>query len=211
MAQDQDLERDELVPLLSPGKRHSGDDDVVLGPPAKRFKPGEGHEGLTVEVLGSNPGTVVKGYDTSDHIHDIPIPASSTVGPSTVSPTFTHGPHCQGRVHREMDDGTTYIDISPLTPTSDIDFSAAPSDPIELAVWVAKQISSFHQPNGDDNGDAVEGCRPTAYAPELDVCRLDDDQGPEKAAERERQREDNRERKKRWRESNTERSMFHDI
>jgi hypothetical protein len=91
----------------------------------------------------------------------------------------------------------------------DVDFSSAPSDPTELALWVAKQISNF----GDGARDSVESdtspptSRQTGHPPAIYNRRFDDDDDPTKVAERERVREENRERKKRWRESNAERSM----
>ncbi|KAI9682111.1 MAG: hypothetical protein M1817_000165 [Caeruleum heppii] len=75
----------------------------------------------------------------------------------------------------------------------DVDFSTAPSDPTELALWVAKQISSF----GDEGG--------------LYGHRYDDGDDPVLEAERERTKEENRERKKRWRESNAERNKDNDL
>ena len=100
-----------------------------------------------------------------------------------------------------------------VLPTShvaapDVDFSSAPSDPTELALWVAKQISNFGE-GGRDSVDS-EGSAPRSrhmgHPPAMYNRRFDDDDDPTKVAERERVREENRERKKRWRESNAERS-----
>ena len=91
--------------------------------------------------------------------------------------------------------------------TPNVDFSSAPSDPIELALWVAKQISNFQQIGRNSTGVA-DRLRSLTHPPALYTRRFYEDDDPLKAAERERQREENRERKKRWRESNAERSMY---
>ncbi|KAI9835990.1 MAG: hypothetical protein M1838_005170, partial [Thelocarpon superellum] len=98
-------------------------------------------------------------------------------------------------------------------PAPDVDFSSAPSDPTELALWVAQQISSFGEGGrGSAETDASQGQQPApSHPPGIYGRRLDDDDDPTKAAERERIREENRERKKRWRESNTERNKDNDL
>ena len=91
----------------------------------------------------------------------------------------------------------------------DVDFSAAPSDPTELALWVAKQISNFGEGARDSvESESSERQRHHLHPPASYIRRYDEDSDPTKAAERERVREENRERKKRWRESNAERSMY---
>ena len=89
-----------------------------------------------------------------------------------------------------------------------IDFSSAPSDPIELAWWVAQQITHF-QPDGYAASDLAldDGQQTTASPPQGLGTRPSNGGLPSReTAEREKLREENRERKKRWRESNTERS-----
>lgn len=94
------------------------------------------------------------------------------------------------------------------TSAPEIDLSSAPADPTELAIWVAKQISNFRDEGGDSmDGDEDEGRRKLMlHPPGMYNRRFDEDNDPIKVAERERVREENRARKKKWRESNTERS-----
>ncbi|KAI9817378.1 MAG: hypothetical protein M1832_004685 [Thelocarpon impressellum] len=94
----------------------------------------------------------------------------------------------------------------------DVDFSSAPSDPTELALWVAQQISSFGEgARGSAESDSSERRRLLLHPPALYTRRYDEDDDPEKVADRERVREENRERKKRWRESNAERNKDNDL
>lgn len=96
------------------------------------------------------------------------------------------------------------------TSAPEIDFSSAPSDPTELALWVAKQISNFRDEGRDsmDMDEDEERRKLMMHPPGMYNRRFDEDNDPVKVAERERVREENRARKKKWRESNTERSMY---
>ncbi|KAI9764406.1 MAG: hypothetical protein M1835_007571 [Candelina submexicana] len=89
----------------------------------------------------------------------------------------------------------------------EIDFSSAPSDPTELAIWVARQVSLFGEGRYSVGSEDEDG-RPRMHMhpPAAFNRRNDEDDDPIRVAERERIREENRERKKRWRQSNTERS-----
>jgi hypothetical protein len=95
----------------------------------------------------------------------------------------------------------------------EVDFSSAPSDPIQLAWWVAQQISHFQEsgsndqePDADDEGDGSP-YRTAALHTQLSNSHL----SPHRATRQEKVKEDNRERKKRWREVNTERSMYDSV
>ena len=90
-----------------------------------------------------------------------------------------------------------------------IDFTTAPSDPIELAWWVAQQISHFQTDVPDSSRPLFEDRQNTTsdHPPEGGTRYSDEDVQLSELAEKEKLREDNRERKKRWRESNTEKSM----
>ncbi|KAI9757003.1 MAG: hypothetical protein M1815_002338 [Lichina confinis] len=91
-----------------------------------------------------------------------------------------------------------------------IDFRSAPSDPIELALWVAQQISHLQQPRRDSASDPDEqsSAAPSqSQSPEATQANED----PAMVMERERQRFENRERKKRWRESNAVRNKDNDL
>ena len=97
--------------------------------------------------------------------------------------------------------------VSPNDQT--IDFTTAPSDPIELAWWVAQQISHFQTDVRDSSQLLFEDKQSTTidYPPEGCTRHSDEDVQLGELAEKVKLREDNRERKKRWRESNTEKSM----
>ena len=90
-----------------------------------------------------------------------------------------------------------------------IDFTTAPSDPIELAWWVAQQISHFQTDVPDASQPLFENRQITTPDPLPEGCTRysDEDVQLSELGEKEKLREDNRERKKRWRESNTEKSM----
>ena len=94
-----------------------------------------------------------------------------------------------------------------------IDFTTAPSDPIELAWWVAQQISHFQTDVADSSQLLSEDRQNTISDRPPEGCThySDEDVQLGELAEREKLREDNRERKKRWRESNTEKSMVSSI
>lgn len=104
----------------------------------------------------------------------------------------------------------TEKDVRSRSQTSgpEIDLSSAPSDPTELAIWVAKQISNFRDEGRDsmDMDEDEERRKLMLHPPGMFNRRFDEDNDPIKVAERERVREENRARKKKWRESNTERS-----
>ncbi|KAI9815977.1 MAG: hypothetical protein M1827_001969 [Pycnora praestabilis] len=96
----------------------------------------------------------------------------------------------------------------------DIDLSSAPSDPTELALWVAKQINHFRDEAARDSMDSEEDedrRRLLMHPPAMYNRQFDVDDDPVKVAERERVREENRERKKRWRQSNAERNKDNDL
>ena len=96
----------------------------------------------------------------------------------------------------------------PRPKNPQIDLTTAPADPTELAIWVAQQISHFQDEARDPTevDDDHHRSRLLSHPPGIYGRRLDQDSNPTKVAEREKLREDNRERKKRWRLSNTERS-----
>jgi hypothetical protein len=102
-------------------------------------------------------------------------------------------------------------EAQPPKPAIDIDLSTAPSDPVDLALWVAKQISHFGEQQRlsteDDLDEDRSGSQGRQDSGQLYNRRqYEEDDSPEKAADRERVRVENRERKKRWRESNADRS-----
>lgn len=96
----------------------------------------------------------------------------------------------------------------PTPKNPPIDLASAPADPTELAIWVAQQISHFQDEGRDPTeiDDDQHRSRLLSHPPGIYGRRLDEDSDPMKVAEREKLREENRERKKRWRLSNTERS-----
>ncbi|KAH0552912.1 hypothetical protein GP486_006889 [Trichoglossum hirsutum] len=101
-------------------------------------------------------------------------------------------------------------------PAIDIDLSTAPSDPVDLALWVAKQISHFGEHQRLSTGEGLEEDLPGSQGRQdsghlYNRRQHEDDDNPEKAADRERVRVENRERKKRWRESNADRNKDNDL
>lgn len=118
-------------------------------------------------------------------------------------------------------DSESLDDMSPLSQelrdanpadcgNPNIDFSTAPSDPIELAWWVAQQITHFQTEVSEppevrsDVGQKNSLSHPPGVRSRKSLADLE----PQQVIEREKLRLENRERKKRWRGSNTERSTF---
>ncbi|MCJ1419033.1 hypothetical protein MMC32_005384 [Xylographa parallela] len=101
---------------------------------------------------------------------------------------------------------------SPDSPWN-IDFQNAPSDPIELAWWVAQKITHFH--GGQSRSPELEADEGTPgvilHPPGVYTRRSNTDLEPLQVVERERLRGENRERKKRWRETNAERNKDNDL
>lgn len=87
-----------------------------------------------------------------------------------------------------------------------VDFSSAPSDSVGLAWWVAQQLTHFQVENQEPEAGYILQ-RTTSHQPGIQTRRSNADLGISQRAEREKQREDNRERKKRWRETHAERSQ----
>ncbi|KAH0533953.1 hypothetical protein FGG08_007435 [Glutinoglossum americanum] len=106
--------------------------------------------------------------------------------------------------------------LLPPKPAIDIDLSTAPSDPVDLALWVAKQISHFGEQQRLSTEDDLDEDRPGSQGRQdpgqlYNRRQYEEDDSPEKAADRERVRVENRERKKRWRESNADRNKDNDL
>lgn len=101
--------------------------------------------------------------------------------------------------------------LSSITPN--IDFSSAPSDPIELAWWVAQQIAHFHEERASSPDAETEEHqrRLLSHPPGVHTRHSDAHLDPLQIADKEKLRGENRERKKRWRETNTERSKHYYI
>ncbi|MCJ1471759.1 hypothetical protein MMC13_000399 [Lambiella insularis] len=102
-------------------------------------------------------------------------------------------------------------DLGSITPK--INFSSAPSEPIELAWWVAQQVAHFHEERAvSAELETQEGQRRSSVHPPGIHARLSDGHlDASQIANREKLRGENRERKKRWRESNTERNKDNDL
>ena len=97
-----------------------------------------------------------------------------------------------------------------VSTAPDIDFSSAPSDPIELAWWVAQQIIHFHSdvPASAKVENPEYPLQHSSQLHEKDICQADVDLDLRQTGERAKLRSENRERKRKWRESNVEKSMF---
>lgn len=181
-------------------REHSGRDEVS-------------QDARGIEPASHNLGTDSDGNDPpSVDIEALAAQAAKAVMSSrhtqTVSKTSMQSDlHAETSKQEERKGGSDHLTGNALISSPGVDFSSAPSDPIELALWVARQISSFQQ-TGSNEMESTERSRNLEHPPALYTRRSYDDDDPVKAAERERQREENRERKKRWRESNSERSVF---
>ncbi|KAI9684635.1 MAG: hypothetical protein M1829_000008 [Trizodia sp. TS-e1964] len=132
------------------------------------------------------------------HLPEIDLSAGELELNSKVDQNINNNDDEHGKIDQNTKNNNTAV--------PDIDFSSAPSDPTDLAMWVATQISNF-QNNGP--GPSNNNMSPTLPMPSNPQFADDDD--PVEEAERERVREENRERKKRWRESNSERNKDNDL
>jgi len=154
-------------------------------------KDGDGQ--VQIDALASN--TTESALESYHGLPDLSLPSRS----AGASPSNPH--HTIAGIEK---------DVRSCSQTSgpEIDLSSAPSDPTELAIWVAKQISNLSGEGRDsmDMDEDEERRKLMLHPPGMYNRRFDEDNDPVKVAERERVREDNRARKKKWRESNTERS-----
>jgi hypothetical protein len=97
--------------------------------------------------------------------------------------------------------------------TPHVDFSTAPSDFTELAWWVAQQVTHFH--NDNSQSPVTESDEQLTISTPRSTRRVNQrvtrDGERKQSPGRQKQRDDNRERKKRWRENNTLKSKsLHD-
>ena len=211
-------------------------DTITVNPPphkghrAKRIK-------IEQPIAGSNVTTrrtVSERMNRNSVIHgDIvePVHESSSIGLHSTSLSGINKEVSSARVTQIVPAGYASVDgqrngeystpstlLSPILAeqvsrnspdsSSNIDFQNAPSDPIELAWWVAQQITHFH--GGQSRSPEVEADEGTPgvilHPPGVYTRRSNTDLEPLQVVERERLRGENRERKKRWRETNAERS-----
>lgn len=160
------------------------------------------------------------GRTTSTQIED--LPNTSIMDTSSSQPNSSNVQESKDASHKTMSDsnispshsqrgsGAT-ADASP--PKDSIDFSSAPSDPVELAIWVAKQIRQFEVPivPGPEVESEPKDFRRSSlsHAPGVQI-RHKSDEGADATviAERDKQRDENRKRKQNWRGNHLERSMF---
>ena len=168
------------------------------------------HDDVVMDLVGDIPHTndgvnmaALAAYGAASVVANIePTDSSKLTSAKTIS-----APSAQLVAEDPMEVDTR---LQPQPKNPEIDLSSAPADPIELAIWVAQQISHF-QDEGRDSMELDDGqnrSRLLSHPPGIYSRRLDEDNDPTKVAEREKLREENRERKKRWRLSNTERSTY---
>ncbi|MCJ1404654.1 hypothetical protein MMC11_007880 [Xylographa trunciseda] len=176
----------------------------------------------TTRNSAKHGNTVETVQDSSlNESHKTAPPSKSDRGVSTAGATHALQ---QGNTNVEeqhdMEHSTSSTFLSPElagtnTPNSpsNIDFSSAPSGPIELAWWVAQQITHIHSRQSESlDMEADEGpLSVISHPPGMHTRHSDADLEPLQMAERERLRGDNRERKKRWRETNAERNKDNDL
>ena len=98
-----------------------------------------------------------------------------------------------------------------LSPTAfSIDLSTALSDPKELAWWVAQQVTHFYSDSFESPATDVDdqSRRILSHPPGVHARHSDAELEPEQIAKRNKLREEARERKKQWRESNALKSRL---
>ncbi|KAI9766619.1 MAG: hypothetical protein M1840_006430 [Geoglossum simile] len=158
-------------------------------------------EGDTIHFAAETARAAISAMASTGHNGG--VKDSGGVSPETTS----------GRDRDRHDPSRQYTQAQLLKPAIDIDLSTAPSDPVDLALWVAKQISHFgeHQrlSTEDDLDEDRSGRRDSGQL--YNRRQYEDDDDPDKVADRERVRVENRERKKRWRESNADRNKDNDL
>ena len=91
-----------------------------------------------------------------------------------------------------------------------IDLSSAPSDPKELAWWVAQQVTHFYRDSSESPvTDADDQSRRfLSHPPGIHARHSDAELEPEQIVKKQKLREEARERKKQWRESNALKSKY---
>ncbi|MCJ1243907.1 hypothetical protein MMC30_001104 [Trapelia coarctata] len=100
------------------------------------------------------------------------------------------------------------------TPTPfNVDLSTAPSDPRELAWWVAQQVTHFYQDGSESPAADLDdqSRRILSHPPGVHARHSDAELEPEQIAKKKKLREEARERKKQWRESNAQKNKDNDL
>jgi len=117
--------------------------------------------------------------------------SSNTLVPQQASPASQHG-STDSTPPPDLGSSSSALpqDLADLPV---IDFTSIPKDRDEMILWIAHQVKKI--------GDQQQ---------ELDLP-ASDETDPERIAERERVREENRERKRRWREGNADRNKDNDL
>lgn len=107
--------------------------------------------------------------------------------------------------------GTEGISPALVQSTNDeLDVSSSPSDPFELAIWVAQAVRRIHNRvqatlEADTRHSEMER-RSSSRTPGLHINGTDNDAGVPEPVEREKERDEQRLRKQRWRSEHREES-----
>lgn len=141
----------------------------------------------------------------------------SQANPSSVQ-DLGHASTVEGKSISESSHNRSLLGAGATRPASAeavnvaIDFSSAPSDPVQLAFWVAHQIRQYAviDGSGSDNGSGHDGSRRSSQSHPPGRCiREKSDHGVDAAtiADRDKMRDGNRRRKQSWRNTHLDRSM----
>ena len=206
------LEEGPRLKRLKTGQAKAGDNTTIRFPLAYSLQGTRGatrQRNLKVNVMDTPPKEANGDLDpqTSASVRAARAVIADAVSVETTpSPPQTPKPvsprHTPSRVLRS---DTKAINES---HAPDINLSAAPTDPIELTWWVAQHLTHFQNTTSLDVDIDSRKCNQT---PSIRTLRKLPDSPPHDmeqrhVSERDRVREDNRERKKRWRADNKERS-----
>ena len=101
--------------------------------------------------------------------------------------------------------------LAPLQSTNkEINVSSAPADPSQLAIWIAQAIRHIHHEEcastESDNGHHGKEPRSLSHLPELIERQNHNDGGTPALSKFDKKRDEQRDRKRRWRSEHTEES-----
>jgi len=149
-------------------------------------------ETMEVDTIGGNMGK------TLSHAE----PGSASIHTTRETPTLSS--HDSRRLGKP--DKQDFL----IPNTFNSDLLTAPSDPKELAWWVAQQVTHFYRDSSESPVTDLDdqSRRVLSHPPGVRARHLDAELEPEHFAKKQKQREEARERKKQWRESNTLKSRF---
>ena len=207
-------------------------DDERASPPMKRIKTEQEQDEGTILSIERPDGNIFDTYaqEIASPIAQVgashvTLPGTVDAGTSTaslstpakhgaVAPTYGLS-SSNGEALVASEQSTRQLSLSVATTSAlpedrqvSVDFTSAPCDPKELAIWVAEQIRLFASDDASSVMTEVEKRRRSlSHAPGAKAReKADKDLEPEKVAELEKSREIARIRKASWRNSKSEKS-----